>query len=165
MKKREDIYKITSIVLMLDQFIKIVVNKSMNLYEQIKIIPNFFTIFYVRNTGAAFSILEDNTILLTIISVIFIVVLDRFIKQEKSFTKLKVLSLGMIMGGIFGNLIDRIIHHAVIDYLSFKIINYEFPVFNLADIGITVGVVLLILSMILERRENNVRRNIKRDNK
>ena len=156
MKKREDIYKITSIVLMLDQFIKIVVNKSMNLYDQIKIIPNFFTIFYVRNTGAAFSILEDNTILLTIISVIFIVVLDRFIKQEKSFTKLKVLSLGMIMGGIFGNLIDRIIHHAVIDYLSFKIINYEFPVFNLADIGITVGVVLLILSMILERRENNV---------
>ena len=57
------------------------------------------------------------------------------------------------MGGIFGNLIDRIIHHAVIDYLSFKIFSYEFPVFNIADICITVGVILLILSMIIERKK------------
>lgn len=161
MNKREDIYKITSIVLMLDQFIKIIINKKMELYNQIKIIPNFFSLFYVRNTGAAFSILEDNTILLTIISVIFIVILDRLIKKEKTFTKLQTISLGMIMGGIFGNLIDRIIHHAVIDYLSFKIFSYEFPVFNLADIGITVGVAILILSMILERGKNNDRKNIK----
>ena len=164
MNKREDIYKITSIILMLDQFIKILINKSMNLYDQIKIIPNFFSLFYVKNTGAAFSILEDNTILLTVISVIFIVIIDRLIKKEKKFSKLQTISLGMIMGGIFGNLIDRIIHHAVIDYLSFKIINYEFPVFNLADIGITVGVMLLIISMFLERGEYD-RKDFLRDNK
>ena len=159
MKNRQYIYQITSIVLIIDQIIKLLINNNMTLYQQIKIIPKFFTIYYVKNTGAAFSILEDSTILLTIISVIFIVILDRMIKKEKTFTKLSAISLGMIMGGIFGNLIDRIIHHAVIDYLSFQIFKYEFPVFNIADIGITVGVGLLILSIILEKKQN-VRRNI-----
>jgi signal peptidase II len=152
MNSREDIYKITSIVLMIDQIIKLIINNTMTLYEQIKIIPNFFTIFYVKNTGAAFSLLENNTTFLIIISVIFIFILDRFIKKEKSFTKFSVLSLGMIMGGIFGNLIDRIIHHGVIDYLAFKIINYEFPVFNIADICITLGVIILIYSMFFEKK-------------
>lgn len=151
MNSREDIYKITSIVLMIDQIIKLIINNTMTLYDQIKIIPNFFTIFYVKNTGAAFSLLENNTTFLIIISVIFIFILDRFIKKEKSFTKFSVLSLGMIMGGIFGNLIDRIIHHGVIDYLAFKIINYEFPVFNIADICITLGVIILIYSMFFEK--------------
>lgn len=160
MKNRQYIYQITSIVLIIDQIVKLLINNKMALYQQIKIIPKFFTIYYVKNTGAAFSILEDSTILLTIISVIFIVILDRMIKKEKTFTKLSAISLGMIMGGIFGNLIDRIIHHAVIDYLSFQIFKYEFPVFNIADIGITVGVGLLIISMILEHKKD-VRRNIK----
>ena len=159
MNKKEDIYKITSIILMLDQFIKIIVSHNMKLNTSITIIPNFFSIFYVKNTGAAFSILEDNTIILVLISAVFIVLLHRYIKQEKNFTKLSVISLGMIMGGIFGNLIDRIIHHSVIDYLSFNVLEYNFPVFNLADIGITVGVGLYILSMILERKKHKKNAN------
>ena len=152
MNKKQNIYVITSIILMLDQIIKIIVMHNMKLNTYIKIIPNFFSIFYVKNTGAAFSILEDSTILLIIISVIFVVIIDRYIKKEEHFTKLSVISLGMILGGIFGNLIDRIIHHSVIDYLSFTVLKYNFPIFNLADIGITVGVALYILSLILERK-------------
>lgn len=150
MNKKEDIYKITIVVLLLDQFIKYMINKFMEINTSIKVIPNFFNIFYVRNKGAAFSILEDSTILIIIISVIFIVILDQYIKKEKNFTPLSVLSLGMIMGGIFGNLMDRVIYHSVIDYLSFG----NFPVFNLADIGITVGVGLLIISEILKIRKD-----------
>lgn len=150
MNKKEDIYKITIVVLLLDQFIKYMINKFMEINTSIKVIPNFFSIFYVRNKGAAFSILEDSTILIIIISVIFIVILDSYIKKEKNFTPLSVLSLGMIMGGIFGNLMDRVIYHSVIDYLSFG----NFPVFNLADIGITVGVGLLIISEILKIRKD-----------
>ena len=150
MNKKEDIYKITIVVLLLDQFIKYMINKFMEINTSIKVIPNFFSIFYVRNKGAAFSILEDSTILIIIISVIFIVILDSYIKKEKNFTPLSVLSLGMIMGGIFGNLMDRVIYHSVIDYLSFG----NFPVFNLADIGITVGVGLLITSEILKIRKD-----------
>lgn len=151
MNKKEDIYKITCIVLLLDQFIKYMVNKFMKVNTGIDIIPKFFKIFYVRNTGAAFSILEDNTILLIIISVVFIVILDLYIKKEKSFTKLSVISLGMIMGGIFGNLLDRIIYHSVIDYLSFG----KFPIFNLADTCICVGVGLLIINELIKVRKDN----------
>ena len=151
MKNKEDIYKITSIVLMLDQIIKLLIMRKMVLHQRISIIPNFFSIFYVKNTGAAFSILEDNTLILIIISVLFIVGLNEFIKREKDFSKLSILSLGMILGGIFGNLIDRIVHHAVIDYLSFSFLHYEFPVFNIADMGITIGMCLFLLGLILEK--------------
>ena len=151
MNKKEDIYKVTIIVFVLDQLIKYYINKFMELNTSIKVIPNFFSIFYVRNTGAAFSILEDNTIFIVIISVVFLVILDYYIKKEKKFTKLSIISLGMIMGGIFGNLLDRIIYHSVIDYLSFG----KFPIFNLADIGITVGVFLLIVNELIKIRKDN----------
>lgn len=147
MKNKEDIYKITFIVLLLDQFIKFIINKYMEINTFIKVIPNFFKIYYVRNTGAAFSILENNTILIIIISVVFLVILDYYIKHEKEFTKLSIISLGMIMGGIFGNLMDRIIYHSVIDYLSFA----SFPIFNLADIGICIGVGLLIINEFIKK--------------
>ena len=151
MKSREDIYKITAVVLMLDQFIKILVNKYIEFGKVISIIPNFFNLTNIKNTGAAFSILQDNTILLIILTVIIIIILDRFIKKERNFTKLSISSLGLIMGGIFGNLLDRIIHHGVIDYLSFKIFDYNAPIFNLADATIVVGVLLFLISMIKER--------------
>lgn len=153
MKNRENIYKITSIILMLDQFIKILVNKYLTLGSVVKIIPNFFSLIYLKNTGAAFSILEDSTLLLVVMSVIIVIILDKYIKKTKEFSKLEEISLGLIMGGIFGNLIDRIIHHAVIDYLSFKFFGYNFPVFNLADMAITIGVVLIIISLIMEEKE------------
>ena len=57
---------------------------------------------------------------------------------------------------MFGNLIDRIIHKGVIDYLSFTIFKYDFPVFNLADIGITVGVFLLLISTLKEKEDNKI---------
>lgn len=152
--KREKIYQITAVLLMIDQVIKLLVDSNMELFQEIKIIPNFFSIHYVKNTGAAFSILQNNTIILTIISVIVVILLDGYIKkEEKSIDKRDAISLGIIMGGIFGNLIDRIIHHGVIDYLSFTFFSYSFPVFNFADICIVLGVGLLIANMILKRKK------------
>ena len=153
MSKKEDIYKITAIVLLFDQIIKLLINHALEINQIINIIPGFFSIVYVKNTGAAFSILENNTVLLVILSVIVIIILDRYIKKEKDFSKMDILSLGLILGGIFGNLIDRIIHHGVIDYLSFAFFNYSFPIFNLADMAITGGVLVLLLSMILKKKE------------
>jgi len=153
MSKKEDIYKITAIVLLFDQIIKLIINHALEINQIINIIYVFFSIVYVKNTGAAFSILENNTVLLVILSVIVIIILDRYIKKEKDFSKMDILSLGLILGGIFGNLIDRIIHHGVIDYLSFNFFNYSFPIFNLADMAITGGVLVLLLSMILKKKE------------
>ncbi len=155
MKNKESIYKITSIVLILDQMIKLWIQKSLHLNQQIIIIPHFFAIDFVKNTGAAFSILENNTILISIMSVIFILLLNHYIKKEESFTKLSIVSLGLILGGIFGNLIDRVIHHGVIDYLSFTIIQYNFPIFNLADAAIVIGVLLFSIDIIIEKRKES----------
>lgn len=154
MKNRQKIYSIFSIVLLLDQLIKILVQKNMNLYDEIKIIPSFFSIYYVENTGAAFSILKDATIVLIIISVVFIVLINNQIKkEEKHLDALSTVSLGFVLGGIFGNLLDRIIHHCVIDYLSFSFGTYDFPVFNLADMAITIGLGLLLFDLWKRRKE------------
>ena len=153
MTKKEDIYKITCIVLMVDQIIKIIINNSLELYQVIKVIPNFFSIVFVKNTGAAFSILENNTLFLIIISVIVVIILDKYIKKEEHFTTLSIISLGLILGGVFGNLIDRIIHHGVIDYLSFSIFSYDFPIFNLADIAITTGVFIMLINILLDKNK------------
>ncbi len=155
MKNRQEIYKITSIILMLDQLIKLIINNTMTLHQEITIFPKFFSLFYTKNTGAAFSILENNTTLITIFTIIIIYITDKFIKKETSFNKLSTISLGLVMGGIFGNLIDRIIHHGVIDYLSFSLINFKFPVFNLADICITMGVFFLFISLLRDKKEVN----------
>ena len=148
-----EIYKVTSILLIMDQISKLLINTKMTLNQEIVLIPKLLSILYVKNTGAAFSILQDNTIFLTVINALFIIVLHLLIKKEKNLSKFSCLSLGMIMGGMFGNLLDRIIHHSVIDFIYISIIN--FPIFNIADIGITIGVVLLIISFIIEKRNKN----------
>ena len=154
MKNKQEIYKITSIVLIIDQIIKLLVQNSIKLNTKIKIIPNFFSLFYVQNKGAAFSILEDSTIIIILISVAFILLLNYYIKKEPNLTKLSRFALGILLGGIFGNLMDRIIHHAVIDYLAFYFFSYSFPIFNVADIAIVMGVILLIIDMIIEKKRD-----------
>ncbi len=153
MNKKKDIYKLLSIVLILDQIIKLLVMKLLNENQIISVIPNFFSLTYVKNTGAAFSILEGKLSLLIIISVMFITIIHEYIKKEENIPKLSLISYGLILGGVFGNLLDRIIHQAVTDYLSFHLFNYYFPIFNLADICITCGIFLLIIETFLEKKK------------
>lgn len=144
-KNKNKVYLTSVIVLLIDQIVKLLIKTNMNLNEEISIIPNFFSIQYLKNTGAAFSILENQTILLAITSIICIIVIIYYLKKEENLTTAMYLSFGLVLGGILGNLIDRIVYQGVIDFLSFQIFNYNFPVFNIADIGITIGVLLLII--------------------
>ena len=150
MNKKSFIYSISFIVLLLDQIIKLVVMNNMELHQEIKIIPNFFSLYYVENPGAAFSILGKQTLLLIIVSVVCLILIKEYIKKEIELSNLSIISLGMIIGGTIGNLFDRILYKAVIDYLAFDIFKYSFPVFNLADIAITVGAGLLLLSYLID---------------
>lgn len=163
MKNKEKIYTISSILLIFDQLVKMIVRTKLSLYDELKIIPNFFSIYYLKNKGAAFSILNNHIILLIIIGIGAIILLDRFITKEKNLNNISKFSLGIIVGGILGNLVDRIWHGAVIDYFSFTIFGYSFPVFNIADIGITVGAIILIISFVVE--EISIRKEVKYDNK
>lgn len=153
MKNKNIINEISLIVLLVDQIIKVIITYCMNINQQIIIIPNFFSLYYVRNTGAAFSILENNTFLLIIISVVFLIVLKNYIKKEKTLSSLSMMSFGIIIGGIYGNLVDRIVRYSVIDYISIKFIKYQFPIFNLADIAITAGVLLLLIDILQEENK------------
>ena len=153
MNNKGKIYYITCLVLLIDQIIKIIVNNCMSLFDEIRLIPNFFSIYYVKNTGAAFSILEDNTTLLIFITVIFILIIHKYIKSETNFTKLSSISLGMVLGGMFGNLIDRICYGYVIDFLDFNLFGYPFPIFNIADTAIVIGIFTLIILSFIEDKK------------
>lgn len=129
----------------MDIIIKLIVKTNMNLYEKIVIIRNFFKIEYVLNDGAAFSSFSNMTIFLVITSILVLIFLINYLKNNNLDNKLETISFGIIIGGITGNLIDRIIYKKVIDYLSFKIFGYDFAIFNFADIGIVVGILLLLI--------------------
>lgn len=153
MKNKKYIYTVALFYLLLDQIIKFIVNNNLILMEEIPVINNFFSIYYLKNAGAAFSILGDKTLFLIIISIICLLFLKYYIKKLKRVTSLTIVSLGIMIGGIVGNLFDRLLYKAVIDYLSFTFFNYSFPVFNLADIGITIGAILLLIDIVKEEIE------------
>lgn len=134
--------------LLLDQVVKFVVITNMDLFESINIIDNFFNITYVRNNGAAWSILSGNTLLLIFISLIALVLIYYYFIKDKKLTELEGISYSLLIGGTIGNLIDRIFHGYVIDYLDFKIFGYNFPVFNFADICIVIGIILICIALI-----------------
>lgn len=145
MKKKIVIIGIFFIII--DQLIKqfLVVNNI--IYNQvISVIPDFFYLTYVKNTGGAFSILSNNTIFLVLIGFMCIVVFFHYIKNKQTFNNLEIAYLSMILGGIIGNLIDRVFFNGVVDYLGFIFGNYYFPIFNFADILIVIGVGLFILN-------------------
>lgn len=137
-------------LVLLDQIIKYLVSTKMVLNETIEIIDNFFHLTYVRNTGAAFSILEGNQIFLIIVAVLAVILVYIFLIKDKKLNKLEIGLYSLLISGIIGNLIDRIVHNYVIDYLDFKIFNYNAPIFNAADIYIVVSCIIIGILVLKE---------------
>lgn len=134
--------------LVFDQIIKIFLSANLKLNQSILIIKDFFTITLTHNTGAAFSILSGSGFLLIIIGILAVLGLVLYVNGLDDIEDSDTLIYSLLMGGILGNLIDRIIHGYVIDYLSFKFYSYYFPVFNFADICIVVSIILIIARML-----------------
>ena len=133
---------------LLDQLIKNGLLFFMSYGESINVINGFFNITLIGNTGAAFSILSSNTVLLILISIVVLNVLYFFFIKGKKLDNFEQISYGLLIGGIMGNLIDRVLHMQVIDYLDFTFFGYNFPVFNLADIAIVVSMILIAIQII-----------------
>lgn len=150
------ILPISLLLIVIDQVVKILVISKLALQQSITIINNFFNITYVRNTGAAWSILSGNVLLLIMISVLALVTIYYYLIKDKDLNKIDIVSYSMLIGGIIGNLIDRIVHGYVIDYLDFKIFNYNFPIFNIADTLIVISIIIIGINLIVgEYREQN----------
>lgn len=141
---------VSLIMFLIDQILKCIIQSSMNILESITIIPNFFNITFVKNDGAAFSILSGNRIFLIVVAFISLIMIYQFCIKDKKLNRLSVITYSLLIGGIFGNLFDRIIHGFVIDYLDFRILKYNFPIFNFADICIVIGCFLFIIITLME---------------
>ena len=142
MKKKLCIY--SSILLLID-----LVTKYLSIGKKITIIPNFLYIDYLKNRGIAFSMFQGSRYIIIIISIIAIYYL--FKTLDKKYLYL----YSLILGGILGNLFDRIFHGYVIDFISVKIFNWYAPIFNFADICITIGAILLIIFMFIGDKNGN----------
>ncbi len=146
------IYLILSIFLVLfDIIAKQITVANMTVGQSIPIIENVFHLTYVKNTGAAFSILSGERFFLILMPILIIAAILIYIFVRKPTSKLLMVSFSMIISGGIGNLIDRIKLGYVIDFLDFCFIN--FPVFNLADIWITVGAILFIALLLFSKED------------
>lgn len=145
MKKK--IFLLVSLFLIIDIISKKLI---MNFYtNKIVVIPNFFSINYVKNTGAAFSILQGKTIILILVALFTIISLIYIIHKNK-LNNLECFGYSLFLSGIIGNLIDRIFYGYVIDFLNFYLKGYNFPIFNIADTLIVSGAFILILNILME---------------
>ena len=136
---------ISILITILDQIIKFFIDKKVLFIE---VIPKLFNIHKVYNYGVAFSFLENKRYLILLFSLILIYFLFNLRKDLPKTKKYDIL-FGVILGGILGNLIDRVFRGYVIDYLETFILKISFPIFNLADICITLGIILMVLIMSL----------------
>lgn len=133
-------------IVLADQATKIAIRSLMTEGQSIEVIDGFFSVTYFENTGVAFSLLSGHRWIVTILQIVAMVLVAALLFKYKGSSKVWDISLSMILAGGIGNVIDRIFHGSVTDMISFSIFP---PVFNVADIGVTVGCGLLILDLLL----------------
>lgn len=142
------IFAIAAITLLIDQLSKLSIQRVMSLNQSAPIIPGVFHITYTKNTGTAFGLFTDQTILFVCIALAIIVLIIVYSRRVPRGRQGLRISLALILGGALGNLIDRIRVGAVIDFLDFRI----WPVFNIADSAISIGAVLLFIAIVRRKR-------------
>ena len=152
---------ISLIVIIIDRILKVLVTNNFVLNVRNKIIDGFFYITNCHKEGAAFSLFSGNVLFLIFITLIVLFLIYRTINKE-NINKFGILAYGLLLGGILGNLYDRIFYGYVIDYLDFRIFNFNFAIFNLADAAIVIGAILLI---VFEGSDNDGRKNKDRSRK
>ena len=132
----------------LDQASKIAIDKTFQLYESIVIIPSFFNLTYVHNTGAAFSFLSEaggwQRWFFAALAIVMSTIMTIWLTRLKENETLLAVALSLILGGAIGNLVDRLAYGYVIDFLDVYYGTYHWPAFNIADSAITIGVALML---------------------
>ncbi|MBX3237789.1 MAG: signal peptidase II [Nitrospiraceae bacterium] len=147
------------VIIVLDQWTKLHVMDTMRLHESIPVVPNLFSITYIRNPGAAFGFLSSSSssfrfIFFGITSVFALGLLGTILVRMPADEWMGQLSVAGILGGAIGNLLDRLRYGEVIDFLDFYVNGYHWPAFNIADSAITVGVAFLILHFAFEKQKD-----------
>lgn len=145
-------YLIALLVIALDQLTKWMIVKKMEYGESIEIIENLLYITSHRNRGAAWGILQGQMWFFYIITIAVIIGLVYYIQKMTKESILLGVALGLMLGGAIGNFIDRVVRQEVVDFVHTYIFSYSFPVFNVADAALSIGVGLLVIHMFLEEK-------------
>ncbi len=127
--------------------------------ESIQIIDNFLYLTSHRNRGAAWGILEGQMWFFYIITIVVVIGIIYYMQKHAKGKVLFSISLAFMLGGAIGNFIDRVLRKEVVDFLNTYIFSYDFPIFNIADAALTVGVVLLLIYMFFDEIEAKKAKN------
>jgi signal peptidase II len=146
-------YLIAILIILLDQFTKWLIVSKMTFGDSIPIINNVLYITSHRNRGAAWGILQGQMWLFYAITLVVIIAIIYYIQKAAKGKWLLGISLGLMLGGAIGNFLDRVIRKEVVDFIHTYIFGYNFPVFNIADSSLCIGVVLLMIVMLRDERE------------
>lgn len=154
MKKKIILAVVSILIIMLDQISKLImIDKNIN------ILPQVLSFSYTQNTGVAFGLISNNIIFVIIFNIVILGIIIKFLKENNESIDYTVLvSLILILSGGIGNLIDRILRGYVVDFIKFDFIN--FPIFNVADISITLGIFILVIIIVKQMIQNKNEKQI-----
>jgi signal peptidase II len=149
---------IAAAVIALDQYTKYLISTTLGLYGRIEVMPGFLDIIHIRNSGVAFGFLKGfgsqyKTLSLVGVAAVAVFLLGFLISQIRREQKLQAFSLALILGGAIGNIIDRFRLGEVVDFVDAHWQDlYHWPAFNVADMAISIGIVLLLIDELLLRK-------------
>lgn len=147
-------YLLAALLIIIDQITKWNIVQNFELYQEKVIVPGFFSLFYIQNEGAAWGIFQGKMVFFYFVTLIVVGYLVYMFQQEKNKTKLVGISFALILSGAIGNFIDRLLNGYVVDMFRLDFIN--FPIFNVADVCLTVGVVLMLIHVLFFEKEEKL---------
>jgi signal peptidase II len=149
-------FLIALLVVLVDRFSKLAIERNLSLHDSISLIPGFFRLTHIENRGAAFGLFADSPsewkiaglVLFSLVALVIVATL--LWKNSHSMTTTGV-GLSLILGGAIGNLWDRLVSGHVVDFLLFYIGQYQWPAFNVADSAIVIGAGLLVFEILFTK--------------
>ena len=146
------LFFVSGVLIVMDQYTKLMVSLHIPLNYSVKVVEGFFNFTHIRNSGVAFGLFasqqsEYKALMFIAISTIAIIAILVIFHQTPKEKKMVQTGLILIFSGAIGNLIDRILHGEVIDFVDFFINRHHFPAFNIADSCITVGVIMMVIDL------------------
>lgn len=147
---------VSLVVFLIDRITKILITNNFTLNVKNKIIKKVFYITNSHNDGAAFSLFSGNPMFLILVTTIVLILIYKHIQNSHGMKMFTIISYGLLLGGIVGNLVDRVLYGYVIDFIDLVIFKYDFAIFNVADMAICAGAIMLLF----EGSEKNERNEI-----
>ena len=141
------------LILIADQVTKFVIRTQMAVGESFNVIPHFLSITSHRNNGAAWGILSGKITFFYIITVIILIALVVFFIKEAKNQMMMQIAISLLFAGALGNFIDRVRTGEVVDFVDTVIFGYDFPIFNIADASLTIGVILLVIVLLKDQNQ------------